>query len=95
MKIRYTPESIEDLVRLRNFIARKNPVAAQRIATELVTGIEKLKLFPKIGVQVLHAPQPDTIRDLFIGDYTARYLITTDAIVILRLWHDKENERDL
>jgi len=93
MKLRYSRESIEDLVRLREFIADKNPVAAQRTAAALVAGIEKLKVFPKIGVQVLRAPQPDSIRDLFIGSYTARYLITADEIVILRLWHNKESER--
>ncbi len=95
MKIRYTSESIADLHRLREFIAIKNPVAAQRIATQLLAGIEKLKLFPKIGVQVLLAPQPESIRDLFIGNYTARYLISKDEIIILRLWHSKEIEKDL
>jgi toxin ParE1/3/4 len=95
MKVRYTPESIEDLIRLREFIEIKNPVAAHRIATELLAGIEKLKLFPKIGVQVLRAPRPESMRDLFIGNYTARYLITNDEVVILRLWHAKEIEKDL
>jgi plasmid stabilization system protein ParE len=95
MKIRYTPESIKDLHRLREFIEINNPVAAQRIAIQLLAGIEKLKLFPKIGVQVLRAPQPESIRDLFIGNYTVRYLITTDEIIVLRLWHGKEIEKDL
>ena len=95
MKIRYTPESIADLHRLRKFIAIKNPVAAQRVATELLAGIEKLTLVPKIGVQVLRAPQPELIRDLFIGNYTARYLISKDEVIILRLWHGKEIEQDL
>jgi plasmid stabilization system protein ParE len=95
MKIRYTPEAIVDLHRLREFIAINNPVAAQRVATQLLAGIEKLKLFPKIGVQVLRAPQPEFIRDLFIGNYTTRYLISKDEIIILRLWHSKEIEKDL
>jgi len=83
------------LHRLREFIEIKNAVGAQRIAIQLLAGIEKLKLFPKIGVQVLRAPQPESIRDLFIGNYTARYLITTDEIIVLRLWHGKESEKDL
>ena len=95
MKVRYTRESIADLIRLREFIEFKNPVAAHRIATELLAGIEKLKLFSKIGVQVLRAPQPESMRDLFIGNYTVRYLITDNEIVILRLWHAKEIEKDL
>lgn len=95
MKISYTPEAIADLSRLREFIEIKNPVAAQRVASELLIGIDKLKVFPKMGIQVLRAPQPELIRDLFVGNYTIRYLIKDDEIIILRLWHGKENEKDL
>lgn len=95
MKISYTPEAIADLSRLREFIEIKNPVAAQRVASELLIGIDKLKVFPKMGIQVLRAPQPELIRDLFVGNYTIRYLIKGDEIIVLRLWHNKENEKDL
>ena len=95
MKIRYTPEAIHDLSRLREFIEIKNSVAAQRVAKELLLGIDKLKVFPKMGVQVLKAPQPELVRDLFIGNYTVRYLIAKEELIILRLWHDKEIEKDL
>ncbi len=95
MKIRYTPEAIDDLNRLREFIEVKNPVAAQRVSRELLLGIDKLKVFPKMGLQVLKAPQPELIRDLFIGSYTIRYFIAREEIIILRLWHGKEIERDL
>ena len=94
MKIRYTPESIMDLNRLREFIADKNPAAAQRVARELVLGVDKLKVFPKMGIQLARAPEPETIRDLFIGAYTVRYLLGNDEIIILRLWHGKEAEKD-
>ena len=95
MKISYSPEAIDDLTRLREFIAVKNPMAAQRIANELLVGIDKLKVFPKMGIGVSKAPDLETIRDLFIGQYTVRYLLTSTEIFILRLWHDKENERDV
>jgi plasmid stabilization system protein ParE len=95
MNVRYTSESIGDLKRLREFIAEKNPLAAQRIANELLTGIDKLKIFPRMGIGVSRAPDPESIRDLFIGDYTVRYLLSESEIFILRIWHDKENERDL
>ena len=95
MKTRYTPEAIHDLDRLREFIEIKNPVAAQRVAKELLLGIDKLKVFPKMGVQALRAPQPELVRDLFIGNYTVRYLITKEELIILRLWHGREIEKDL
>ena len=95
MKIRYTPEAICDLDRLREFIESKNPVAAQRVAKEILLGIDKIKVFPKMGVPVLRAPQPELIRDLFIGNHTVRYLIVKEELIVLRLWHGKEIEKDL
>lgn len=52
---------------MREFIEVKNPIAAQRIANELLTGIEKLKVFPKLGLPVQRAPDPEVIRDIFIA----------------------------
>jgi toxin ParE1/3/4 len=95
MNLRFAPEVIEDLVRLREFIKKNNPTAAQRIARDLLSGMEKLKVFPEIGLKVDRAFEPRRIRDLYIGNYTVRYLIGDGEIVVLRLWHGKENEKDL
>ena len=95
MNLRYAPEAIEDLIRLREFVENSNPTAAQRIATDLLLGMEKLKVFPEIGLKVDRAFEPHRIRDLYIGNYTVRYLIADGEIVVLRLWHGKENEKDL
>jgi plasmid stabilization system protein ParE len=95
MNLNFTPEAVGDLTRLREFIEEKNPIAAQRIAKELLIGIEKLKVFPEIGLIVDRAPQPESIRDLYIGKYTIRYLIGESEIVVLRMWHGKEIGKDL
>ncbi len=95
MKARYSPESISDLQRVVEFVEVENPFAARRIAVDLQEGIAKLKQFPKIGLSVLKAPEPEQIRDLYVGNYTVRYLILDEAIYILRVWHNKENEKNL
>ena len=95
MKINYSPESINDLIRLREFIEVKNPAAAKPIANELLAGIGKLKIFPKMGLPVKRAPDPEVIRDLFIEQYTVRYLVGSQNIFILRVWHGKEIGKDL
>jgi len=95
MKIVYTPEAIDDLKRLREFIEVKNPQAAKKIATTLLEGIKKLKRFPLIGVEVAQAPNPEILRDLIQGDYIVRYLILNKTINILRVWHQKENIKRL
>ncbi len=91
MRISYTPEAIGDLRRLREFIEVKNPLAAQRVATLILKGISQLKAFPYLGVEVQQAPNPEMVRDLIIGNYTARYLIRSKKIDILRAWHYKED----
>lgn len=56
MKLVYSQEAIADLVRLREFIAEKEPAAAARVAAELGTRIENLALFPHMGHEVAQAP---------------------------------------
>ena len=84
-----------DLQRVVEFIENKNPFAARRLAIDLQEGVEKLKQFPEIGLTVLKAPDPKNIGDLYISNYTVRYLITDNLVYILRMWHNKKNERNL
>ena len=93
MKLVYTDEAIEDLKRLREFIAVHNPSAAGRIATELVSKIELLPDFPRMGTPFELAPVPDSIRDMVFGKYIVRYSVHVSAIIILRVWHGLEGER--
>ncbi len=94
MRISYSPEAVDDLVRLREFIEVHNPTAARRIAKAIREGIKQLKSFPYLGVAVARAPNPEIIRDLVVGKYIVRYLIRSDDLYILRVWHQKENRID-
>lgn len=91
MKLIYSEEAVEDLVRLRAFTAEKDPLAAARIATELIARLENLRLFPTSGRAVESAPNPKSIRDAIFGKYVIRYTTHTEAVVILRIWHHYEN----
>ncbi|MBE0494077.1 MAG: type II toxin-antitoxin system RelE/ParE family toxin [Thiomicrospira sp.] len=93
MKVRYTKQALNDLARLRQFIAEHNPRAAQAIASQLLHAVERLKPFPLLGIKVASSPNPQTMRDMFVKNYTLRYLIGSSEIIILRIWHDKERER--
>ncbi|MFQ5739883.1 MAG: type II toxin-antitoxin system RelE/ParE family toxin [Acidobacteriota bacterium] len=91
MRLSYSREAVEDLERLRDFIAEKSPPAAAPIAERLIKGIEKLKTFPRLGHPVEKAPDPDRIRDVLVGDYVVRYLLLDRSALILRIWHQLEN----
>ena len=91
MKLVYSAEAIQDLVRLREFIAEKNPAAAARVAAELVSRIENLCVFPEMGRNVEFAPTSGVIKDFAFGNYIVRYALHTEAVAILRVWHHYEN----
>ncbi|SNY97177.1 type II toxin-antitoxin system RelE/ParE family toxin [Halomonas sp. hl-4] len=93
MKLVYTDAAIDDLIRLREFIAAHNPTAAASISSELVGKIELLPDFPNMGTPVEMAPVPDSVRDMVFGKYVVRYSIYASAIIILRVWHGLEGER--
>ena len=94
MKLAFSREARGDLVPLRAFIAKHNPAAAERIAKRLILGIERLLQHPRLGRRVTVGPDqiaPEEIRDWPVGDYVVRYLITESRIIVLRVWHSKED----
>lgn len=96
MKLQYSQQAVWDLQRLYEFVAPKNSLAARKVAIEIQEAAEKLKTFSKIGLPVSRAPNPDVIRDLYVGNYTLRYQISSpNNIQVLRIWHNKEIEKDL
>ncbi|MEO6698407.1 MAG: type II toxin-antitoxin system RelE/ParE family toxin [Paraperlucidibaca sp.] len=91
MKLLYSDQAIADLVRLRAFIAKKDPSAAARVAADLIARIDNICLFPEIGKAVALAPDPKTVRDFIFGKYVVRYVLNAEAVIILRIWHQHES----
>ncbi|QSJ14179.1 type II toxin-antitoxin system RelE/ParE family toxin [Nostoc sp. UHCC 0702] len=87
MKLQFSNSAVQDLVRLREFIAQNNPQAAERVSLRLRQAIGKLVLYPDIGRPVLEL---ENVRELFAGNYVVRYLREEDTIFVLRVWHGKE-----
>jgi len=87
MKLEFSESAVQDLIRLREFIAVHNPKAAERISLRLRQVIAKLVLHPDIGRSI---PEFENVRELVAGDYVVRYLRLEDAIFVLRIWHGKE-----
>jgi plasmid stabilization system protein ParE len=81
-----------DLVRLREFLQPKNPVAAKRAAEAIKRQLQILILQPGIGRPVLDLP-PE-FRELVIdfGDsgYIARYHVSPDLVTVLAIRHQRE-----
>lgn len=87
MILQFSHSAQRDLGRLRDFIAEKNPQAAERISLRLRQSIQRLVDYPNVGVNVAELPG---VQDLICGDYLVRYIVMDDTIYILRIWHGKE-----
>lgn len=87
MKLTFSESSIADLERLREFIAKNNPEAAERMSLRLRQLIGNLILHPDMARPV---PELPNVRELVAGNYVVRYMREEDTVVILRVWHGKE-----
>jgi plasmid stabilization system protein ParE len=92
--LKWLPEALSDLARLRDFIRVHNPDAARRAAKRILEAAHKLQELPKIGRPVLDIDRPH-LRDLFIpfgqAGYWMRYTVADDYILIVRVWHGRED----
>jgi toxin ParE1/3/4 len=89
MKLVFSRSAVDDLIRLREFIAKHSPSAAQRISERLRGAILGLVQNPQIGRPVPDIP--GEIRELIFGKYVVRYEVRAKILYVLRIWHGKEN----
>jgi plasmid stabilization system protein ParE len=95
-KIKWLPEALADIERLYAFLKDKDIEAAARAANSILQGIDILEASPRVG-----RPMPDETgrRELFVafgaGAYVLRYILETDdVVIIIRVWHSRENRYD-
>ncbi|QLQ34245.1 MAG: type II toxin-antitoxin system RelE/ParE family toxin [Candidatus Thiothrix singaporensis] len=85
-----------DLIRLREFIAEKNPQAAQRAAERITTAIDQLATFPLLGRACPEEYLPAEFRELVISfgqdGYVVLYRvdIPADTLTIVAMRHQRE-----
>lgn len=79
-----------DLVRLHDFLADANPLAAARLIDQLTVAPERLRDHPRLGRAVEDFSERD-VRRLIVGNYELRYEHRDDVILVLRVWHARED----
>ena len=94
MILSFTSQARADLARLREFIALHSEVSAERVAKSLLNGIMLLSRHPRLGRKVSRGDgdaAPEEIRDWMVDKYVVRYLISDQRLVVLRIWHQRED----
>ncbi len=90
VNIEWTARASDDLVGLHGFLAAVAPDAAAKAVQTLSRAPLKLVEFPRIGER-LEGYSPRDVRRINVGHYEMRHELTGDRIVVLRLWHMREN----
>jgi plasmid stabilization system protein ParE len=88
----FAPTALNDLQRLRSFLAPKSPNAARRAAKAIVEAIQSLSSQPKIGrlIEGMDATFRELTIDFGATGYVARYHYEGDVVTILTIRHQRE-----
>jgi len=78
-----------DLVRILQYISQENPIAARRLAQELVLAGDSLQVFPRRGRRGLI----EGMRELVVvrPDVIVYDIGEDETVSILRLWHSAQD----
>lgn len=90
-KVVLSPQALERLEAIVRYIAREDPLAAERAGTRLLDHAELLAQFPELGAPY---PRRAGVRRLLCRPYFIYYRIDRDSrtIQVLELWHCARQE---
>jgi plasmid stabilization system protein ParE len=90
VRLAWSRPANDDLRRLHAFLAPVAPRAALAVVQDLIAAAERLVDMPRIGQRV-DGYEPREVRRLIVGNYEMRYEVRERDIVIVRIWHCKED----
>jgi plasmid stabilization system protein ParE len=87
-----SPDAIEDIERLRSFLERTSPDAAQGAMAAILAAIERLTEFPELGMSTGDAGIRQIVIRFGASGYIVRYaaIVESKDILVTRIWHGRE-----
>lgn len=95
-EVKWSPEAIEDIESIAEYIARDSEYYARSVVTEILDIGRKISEDPLIG-RVVPELSNENIRERFVYSYRVVYLIESSVITIVAVIHGKrllENLQD-
>ena len=83
--LRWTPQAVDDLQAIYDFIARDSPHYAMLVVEDLLTAIDNIERFPLIGRLVPERPRGE-LREVIKPPYRIVYRLTSDVVHILTIF---------
>lgn len=87
-----SPDAASDVGRVRSFLEQRNPDAAKRALAAIWRALEKVQVFPGLGMPTV---DPD-IRQIVVHFGASAYIVRYTAlpqigdILVTRIWHGRE-----
>ena len=88
--LQWTDSAYADLTRLYAFLEPQNAIVAARTVQSLSAAPEGLLANPRVGKR-LGQFDPREVRRILVGPYELRYEVLEASVVVLRLWHTRED----
>lgn len=87
----WSPAARRDLIRLREFIEPNNPHAARRSSEKIRKAVNLISDNPAIGTRIEGREDYELFTPFGRDGYILRYQIIKQRIVVLRIWHTRED----
>jgi len=85
-KIKWTPQSLDDVDAIASLIARDSGYYAQMFTIKVFETVEHLKLFPECG-RIVPELNRREIREVILGNYRIIYRLKEELVEILTVYH--------
>jgi toxin ParE1/3/4 len=95
-KIIWSQQAREDLRDIVTFIAKDNRAIAESFGCLLMSKVDLLAQFPRLG-RVVPEEQDENIREIIFRSYRIVYQVIEDqqVVTIARVWHGARGEPDI
>ena len=92
MTVRWLEPALDDVRRLYDFLLDRDPAAAGRAARAIRAGADRLLDSPEIGRPLADGTgRRELVIPFGAGAYVLRYRIHDDTVVVIRVWHGRED----
>lgn len=93
MKLSWSRAALADLNRFAAFLQDHHPALARRIGVEILKRAEVLSDYPEFGRPIRDRDFRELVLPVMGGTYVLRYAQGANGVVILRVFHSRE-QRD-
>lgn len=81
----------DDLLNIRTYLARKNPLAAIEVVESIIVGVDQLAYHPEIAPVWFGKVRKLVVGHQWKNPYILPYIIRGEKVIILRVLHGRQH----